>query len=56
MFEIADLKTPFVGPVSLSIASGECVSLRGASGAGKSLLLRAIADLDPNEGDVRLDR
>ena len=29
--------------------------MRGASGAGKSLLLRAIADLDPNEGNVRLD-
>lgn len=56
MFEITDLKTPFVGPVSLSIAPGECVSLRGASGAGKSLLLRAIADLDPNDGDVRYDR
>jgi len=25
------------------------------SGAGKSLLLRAIADLDPNEGTVKLD-
>ena len=56
MFEISDLKTPLIGPVSLSIAPGECVALRGASGAGKSLLLRAVADLDPNEGDVRLDQ
>ncbi|WP_346910691.1 ABC transporter ATP-binding protein [uncultured Roseibium sp.] len=56
MFEISDLKTPLIGPVSLSIAPDECVSLRGASGAGKSLLLRAIADLDPNEGDARLDQ
>lgn len=56
MFEISDLKTPLIGPVSLSIAPGECVSLRGPSGTGKSLLLRAIADLDPNEGDVRLDQ
>lgn len=56
MFEISNLKTPLIGPISLSIAPGECVSLRGPSGTGKSLLLRAIADLDPNEGDVRLDQ
>ncbi len=43
------------GPYSLRIASGECVSLRGPSGSGKSLLLRAIADLDPHEGQVLLD-
>ena len=29
--------------------------MRGPSGAGKTLLLRAIADLDPNEGLVCLD-
>ncbi len=33
---------------------GECIALRGPSGAGKTLLLRAIADLDPNAGSVRL--
>ena len=27
----------------------------GPSGSGKSLFLRALADLDPNEGDLRLD-
>ncbi len=44
-----------VGPVSLRIAPGECVCLSGGSGAGKSLLLRAIADLDPHEGEIYLD-
>ncbi len=52
---VIDLRTHERGPYSLSIAPGECVSLRGDSGSGKSLLLRAIADLDPHEGQVLLD-
>lgn len=35
--------------------AGEGIVIRGPSGGGKTLLLRAIADLDPNEGEVRLD-
>jgi len=31
------------------------VAVRGPSGSGKSLLLRAIADLDPAAGEVSLD-
>jgi phosphate-transporting ATPase len=31
------------------------MGLRGPSGAGKTLLLRALADLDPNEGTLSLD-
>ncbi len=42
------------GPYSLQVAPGQITGLQGASGAGKTLLLRAIADLDPNEGEVRL--
>ncbi|RXG91123.1 ABC transporter ATP-binding protein [Bradyrhizobium zhanjiangense] len=41
--------------VSFELADGECIALQGPSGVGKSLLLRAIADLDPNEGSVELD-
>jgi putative ABC transport system ATP-binding protein len=41
--------------VSFDLQDGECVALRGPSGVGKTLLLRAIADLDPNEGTVELD-
>jgi len=41
--------------VSFDLKDGECVALQGPSGVGKSLLLRAIADLDPNEGTVKLD-
>lgn len=44
-----------VGPVHLSVQRGECVSIMGHSGAGKSVLLRMLADLDPHEGDAWLD-
>jgi phosphate-transporting ATPase len=49
------LKSLHVGPVDLDVPSGAPVVLRGRSGSGKSLLLRAIADLDPAEGTVSLD-
>jgi len=42
-------------PIDFELADGECVALVGASGSGKSLLLRAIADLDPSEGEAALD-
>ncbi|RZN33891.1 ABC transporter ATP-binding protein [Bradyrhizobium sp. Leo121] len=41
--------------VSFELKDAECVALQGPSGVGKSLLLRAIADLDPNEGAIKLD-
>lgn len=41
--------------VSLDLQDAECVALQGPSGVGKTLLLRSIADLDPNEGTVKLD-
>lgn len=44
-----------IGPMDLMVGPGECVGLRGPSGAGKTLFLRAIADLDPHEGKVFLD-
>lgn len=40
---------------SFELGSGECVALQGASGSGKTLLMRAIADLDPNKGIITLD-
>ena len=51
---IEELATELIGPVSFDIAAGECVALMGSSGAGKSLLLRAIVDLDPSTGNVRV--
>jgi ABC-type iron transport system FetAB ATPase subunit len=47
--------TPLLDPFDLELAPGECVTLSGASGSGKSRLLRAIADLDPHEGEAWCD-
>lgn len=41
--------------VSFDLQNGECIALQGPSGVGKTLLLRSIADLDPNQGTVKLD-
>lgn len=50
-FQGADLE-----PIDLTIEAGECVTLTGRSGSGKTRLLRAIADLDPHRGDARYDQ
>lgn len=49
------LRSPLLQDCRLTVEAGEVVALRGASGSGKTALLRAIADLDPNEGEVALD-
>jgi len=55
MLRIASIVRPGLAPTSFSLSDGECVALSGPSGSGKSLLLRAIADLDPNDGEAYLD-
>jgi ABC-type iron transport system FetAB ATPase subunit len=55
VLEVIGLRRLHVGPLSLRVADGECVSVMGASGAGKSVLLRMMADLDPHAGEMRLD-
>ncbi|MDA9406828.1 MULTISPECIES: ABC transporter ATP-binding protein [unclassified Bradyrhizobium] len=54
MLTVSGLKRLHIS-VSFDLQDGECVALQGPSGVGKTVLLRAIADLDPNEGTVRLD-
>jgi ABC-type iron transport system FetAB ATPase subunit len=53
--QVKSLVSPYGGPFSLFVSQGECVSVVGRSGSGKSVLLRLIADLDPHEGDVLLN-
>jgi len=52
---VRDLRTNILKPASLALAAGGCIAVKGPSGAGKTLLLRAIADLDPNQGVVSLE-
>ena len=55
LLHVRDLQTNILKPVSFTLAAGECGVVKGPSGAGKTLLLRAIADLDPNQGLVSLE-
>ncbi len=55
MLDIHQLQRPGLGPIDLTLDAGGCVCIAGASGTGKSLLLRAIADLDPNTGSLVLE-
>ncbi len=56
LLEISDLHRVGLTPAKrFSLPDGTCIAVRGPSGAGKTLLMRAIADLDPNEGRVALD-
>ena len=42
-------------PLTFTVPRGECLGIAGPSGIGKSLTLRAVADLDPCPGRVLLD-
>ena len=55
MLKVDGLRTKAGGPVGFTLRGGEVLAVRGASGSGKSLMLRAIADLDPAAGEVTLD-
>jgi len=46
ILQIRDLRTNLLILTSLSLSTGECIAVQGPSGAGKTLLLRAIAALE----------
>ncbi len=52
---IEQLRTALFGPADFAVDGGEYLCLSGESGSGKTQLLRAIADLDPHEGEAYLD-
>ena len=55
LLSVNSLDCDILTGVNLELAPGECVCLGGPSGSGKTRLLRALADLDPHSGDIRLN-
>ncbi|SDI73523.1 ABC transporter ATP-binding protein [Pseudomonas panipatensis] len=51
---VRQLRGALSGPFDLDLQPARCTVLSGPSGIGKSLLLRMLADLDPNQGEVSL--
>ncbi len=56
MLIVRALSHAYLAVAPFSLADGECAAVQGASGSGKSLFLRALADLDRNDGEVLLDQ
>jgi len=55
MLFIEQLEVKAITAHGLSIDAGECISLSGASGMGKSLFMKGVADLVINRGTLLLD-
>jgi phosphate-transporting ATPase len=54
LLSVRNLARPGLDIPDFALAAGEALAVVGPSGSGKSLFLRALADLDPNQGDLRL--
>lgn len=56
MFRVEELAIDaLLAPVSFTLAEQEVLMVSGVSGSGKSLLLRALADLEPHSGQAWLN-
>jgi len=55
MLRIEHLQTETITVDNLSIEPATCLAITGPSGSGKSRFLRALVDIDPNDGTVWLD-
>ena len=54
LFEARHLSRADLSELSFSLSESELVCLSGPSGAGKTLMLRSLADLDVNQSSVNL--
>ena len=54
-FRLDNLQPNLLQPISLTLGAAETLAVHGPSGAGKTLFLRAICDLDLNHGEVYLN-
>lgn len=52
LLSVRGLTSPLAGPFDFALDAGACAVIGGPSGSGKSLFLRMIADLDPNDGEA----
>jgi len=52
MLRTENLARPWLEPVNIRLPEGRIGVVMGRSGSGKTLLARAIVDLDPNGGEV----
>lgn len=55
MLRVDHIRIGALPPLTFTVPDGECLSVEGPSGTGKTRLLRALADLDAAEGHVFLD-
>lgn len=55
MLRVDNLQAGQLPPITFEVANGECLVIEGPSGAGKTRLLRALADLDPAPGQIFLE-
>lgn len=53
--QVSGICSSVVAPISFDLPVGQCLSVSGPSGAGKTRLLRLLADLDEGGGEVYLD-
>lgn len=55
ILSIKNLRSLHVGPINLTIEPQHCIGISGSSGCGKSVMLKAMADLIDQTGDMALE-